>query len=321
MDGLAKTARRQAGEVRSSMNSRGAAILGVGALPTGAIDNARVPELPEVEATRLSFASQIRAAHVRAVRLGRALRWPLGIEPAQLVGLCVGEVLRRGKYLWLPLRPVPDDRGDGAGGLLLHLGMSGALRFATGLGPPGPHDHFDLETSHGMLRLTDPRRFGAVVWSAGPDRDLAGKLLAGLGVEPFSDSFTAEVLHQGLRGRRVSVKQALLAGDVVVGVGNIYCSEALFQAGIDPRTPAYRVSLPRCRRLAQAVRDTLTRALEAGGSTLRNFSNAEGMGGRFQEHARVYGREGLPCLVCTTPVRRIVQGQRATYLCPGCQRR
>lgn len=275
-----------------------------------------MPELPEVEATRLSFASSIQGARVRAVRVGRVLRWPLGIDPARLVGLQVGEVTRRGKYLWMPL-----GHGPAGGGLLMHLGMSGALRFAASLGEPGPHDHFDLDTSRGILRLTDPRRFGAVIWSAAPDQDMAGKLLAGLGVEPLSDAFTAEGLHQGLRGRRVSIKQALLAGDVVVGVGNIYCSEALFQAGIDPRTPAQRVSLPRCRRLAAAIRETLAHALAVGGSTLRNFSNAEGMGGQFQEHARVYGRDGQPCVVCATAVRRIVQGQRATYLCPVCQKR
>jgi formamidopyrimidine-DNA glycosylase len=283
-------------------------------------DNPPVPELPEVEATRLSFAHQIRGARVQAVRVGQVLRWPLGIEPARLLGLQVGEVIRRGKYLWMPLLHA-DAGALPPGGLLLHLGMSGALRFAASLGAPGRHDHFDLVTDRGLLRLTDPRRFGAVVWSAGLDVDAAAKLLAGLGVEPFSDAFTATALHQGLRGRRVAIKQALLAGDVVVGVGNIYCSEALFQAGIDPRTPAGRVSLPRCVKLAEAIRDTLERALAAGGSTLRNFSNAEGMGGQFQEHARVYGRAGLPCTACGNLIRRVVQGQRASYFCPRCQRR
>ena len=283
-------------------------------------DNPPVPELPEVEATRLSFAHHIRGARVQAVRVGQVLRWPLGIEPARLVGLLVGDVSRRGKYLWMPLLHA-DGQGPPPGGLLLHLGMSGALRFAQGLGTPGRHDHFDLATDRGLLRLTDPRRFGAVVWSAGLEVDAAAKLLAKLGVEPFSEAFTAKALHEGLRGRRVSIKQALLAGDVVVGVGNIYCSEALFQAGIDPRTPAGRVSLPRCGKLAEAIRDTLERALAAGGSTLRNFSNAEGMGGQFQQHARVYGRAGQPCTACGTVIRRVVQGQRASYFCPHCQRR
>lgn len=285
-----------------------------------AFDNPPVPELPEVEATRLSFAHQIRGARVQAVRVGQALRWPLGIEPARLVGLRVGDVSRRGKYLWMPLLPA-DAQAPPPGGLLLHLGMSGALRFAEGLGMPGRHDHFELFTDRGQLRLTDPRRFGAVVWSAGLEVDPAARLLARLGVEPLSDAFTATALHQGLRGRRVSIKQALLAGDVVVGVGNIYCSEALFHAGIDPRTPAGRLSLPRCGKLALAVRDTLERALAAGGSTLRNFSNAEGMGGHFQEHARVYGRAGQPCTACGTVIRRMVQGQRASYFCMQCQRR
>lgn len=283
-------------------------------------NNPPVPELPEVEATRLSFAHQIRGARVQAVRMGQVLRWPLGIEPTRLVGLRVGEVARRGKYLWMPLLHA-DAQAPPPGGLLLHLGMSGALRFADSLGAPGRHDHFDLVTDRGLLRLTDPRRFGAVVWSAGLEVDAAAKLLAKLGVEPLSDAFTATLLHQGLRGRRVSIKQALLAGDVVVGVGNIYCSEALFHAGIDPRTPAGRVSLPRCGRLVQAIRSTLELALAAGGSTLRNFSNAEGMGGLFQENARVYGRAGQLCSVCGTPIRRLVQGQRASYFCMHCQRR
>jgi formamidopyrimidine-DNA glycosylase len=280
-----------------------------------------VPELPEVEATRLSLAHRIRGARVTSVRLGRALRWPLGIEPAHLVDWIVGDVSRRGKYLWLPLSGPLRGSAAATGGLLLHLGMSGALRFELRLGPPGPHDHFEMQTSMGTLRLTDPRRFGAVVWAPAPDAGLAGKLLAGLGVEPLSDAFTAELLHQGLRGRRVSIKQALLAGDVVVGVGNIYCSEALFQAGIDPRTPAQRVSLARCTTLVSAVQATLQKALDSGGSTLRNFSNAEGMGGRFQELAQVYGRDGQACRRCDARVCRLVQGQRATYFCPGCQRR
>jgi formamidopyrimidine-DNA glycosylase len=279
-----------------------------------------VPELPEVEATSLSFAHHIRGARVQAVRLGQVLRWPLGIEPACLVGLRVGEVVRRGKYLWMPLLHA-DAQAPPPGGLLLHLGMSGALRFADSLGAPGRHDHFDLVTDRGLLRLTDPRRFGAVVWSAGLEVGAAAKLLAKLGVEPLTEAFTATALHQGLLGRRVSIKQALLAGDVVVGVGNIYCSEALFHAGIDPRTLAGRVSLPRCGRLVQAIRDTLERALAAGGSTLRNFSNAEGMGGQFQEHAHVYGRVGLPCTACGTVIRRVVQGLRASYFCAHCQRR
>ncbi|WKB52001.1 bifunctional DNA-formamidopyrimidine glycosylase/DNA-(apurinic or apyrimidinic site) lyase [Eleftheria terrae] len=271
-----------------------------------------MPELPEVEVTRLSFAERIRGARVQAVRLGKPLRWPLGCDPAAFVGQAVGEVSRRGKYLWLALE---------RGGLLLHLGMSGSLSFSAEAPPPGPHDHFDLQTSHGVLRLHDPRRFGAVVWSSSLASEPAAKLLGTLGIEPFDAGFTAAFLHGRLRGRRVAIKQALLAGDVVVGVGNIYASEALFRAGIDPRAMAGRVSLARCQRLVDAVRATLTRALEAGGSTLRDFRDAQGHNGAFQLEAQVYDREGLACHACATPVRRIVQGQRSTFFCPSCQKR
>jgi len=271
-----------------------------------------MPELPEVEVTRLSFADRIAGARIRAVRLGKPLRWPLGCEPDFLLAQAVGPVLRRGKYLWLTL-----DRG----GLLMHLGMSGSLAFDPVAGEPGRHDHFDLVTERGTLRLTDPRRFGAVVWSPALDAGVAAKLLAPLGMEPFDPAFTGAALRAGLRGRRVSVKQALLAGTIVVGAGNIYACEALFEAGIDPRTRSDRVSLARCERLAGAVRDTLARALVLGGSTLRDFRDAHGVSGEFQSQARVYGRQGRRCERCGGTVRRIVQGQRATFFCPGCQRR
>ena len=281
-----------------------------------------MPELPEVEVTRLSLTHRIEGARVRAARLGKPLRWPLGVDPDSLRGGVVGPLLRRGKYLWMPLQPgAGEDAGEAAGGLLLHLGMSGSLRFEPTLPPPGPHDHFELETDRGTLRLTDPRRFGAVVWSPGLDHAPAVTLLARLGVEPLERAFSASVLHEALRGRRVAIKQALLAGDVVVGVGNIYCSEALFEAGIDPETPAQQLGPERCERLVTAVQDVLRRALAAGGSTLRDFRDAHGMGGAFQSQACVYDRAGLPCLRCATPIRRIVQGQRATYFCPVCQRR
>lgn len=276
-----------------------------------------MPELPEVEVTRLSLADRLAGARVREVRLGKPLRWPLGIDPAELAGADTGPLARRGKYLWMPLLR----GGEPAGGLLMHLGMSGSLRFGADLPPPGPHDHFEMTTDRGALRLTDPRRFGAVVWSPGLERAPAAGLLARLGVEPLERGFTASVLLDGLAGRRVPVKQALLAGDVVVGVGNIYCSEALFAAGIDPRAPAGSLGRAQAQRLVEAVQDVLRRALAAGGSTLRDFRDAHGMGGEFQSQARVYGREGQPCTRCLSPILRIVQGQRATYFCPRCQRR
>ncbi|MDM4766384.1 bifunctional DNA-formamidopyrimidine glycosylase/DNA-(apurinic or apyrimidinic site) lyase [Pelomonas sp. SE-A7] len=272
-----------------------------------------MPELPEVEVTRRSFAEAIAGARVESVRLGKPLRWPLGVDPAKLRGQRVGEALRRGKYLWLPLEQ---------GGLLMHLGMSGSLNFSPGSSSaPGLHDHFDLQTNRGLLRLTDPRRFGAVVWSPGLDEDPAAKLLAGLGLEPFDPRFDGGWLHAGLAGRRVAVKLALLAGDIVVGAGNIYACEALFRAGIDPRMPAQKLSRPRCARLADAVRAVLAQALEAGGTTLRDFKDAHGVAGSFQMQAEVYGREGQGCLRCDGVIRRIVQGQRSTFFCPSCQKR
>ena len=271
-----------------------------------------MPELPEVETTRRSFAERIAGATVTGVRLGKPLRWPLGCKPALLRGCRVGQATRRGKYLWLPV---------GEGGLLLHLGMSGSLAFGEQLAPPGAHDHFDLITDRGTLRLTDPRRFGAVLWSRSLDVPPAATRLGGLGLEPFDPAFTGEYLHRALRGRRVAIKQALLAGDIVVGAGNIYACEALFRAGIDPRTPAAKLSGPRCERLATAVREVLGEALRAGGTTLRDFRDAHGVAGSFQMQAQVYGREGEPCRVCATPIRRIVQGQRSTYFCPQCQKK
>jgi len=270
-----------------------------------------MPELPEVEATRLSFAERIAGARILGASLGKPLRWPLGIAPARLAGRTVQGVRRRGKYLLIDL-----DEGL----LLLHLGMSGSLSFAARLPPPGPHDHFELVTSRGTLRLNDPRRFGAVVWVAGEAAPQARKLLGGLGVEPLSDEFDAQAFHTALQARRAPIKQVLLAGDVVVGVGNIYASEALFLAGIRPTLSAARISRPRARKLQLAIREVLGRALAAGGTTLRNYSNAVGERGNFQFEAMVYGREGLPCRVCGTPIRTLRQGQRSTFFCPNCQK-
>ncbi len=275
-----------------------------------------MPELPEVEVTRRSFAQAIAGATVQAVRLGKPLRWPLGVDPQALVGARVGDASRRGKYLWLPLHGA-----ELTGGLLMHLGMSGSLNFGDRNSAPGPHDHFDLRTDRGLLRLTDPRRFGAVLWSPGLDADPAMSLLAGLGLEPFDPRFNGEHLRAGLSGRRVAIKQALLAGDIVVGAGNIYACEALYRARIDPRLAAGKLSRPRADRLAATVREVLAQALEAGGTTLRDFKDAHGVAGSFQMQADVYGREGEPCRACHAPIRRIVQGQRATYYCPQCQKR
>lgn len=305
-----------------------------------------MPELPEVEVTRASLADRLGGARVQQARLGKPLRWPLGVSPEFLVGRPVGWLQRRGKYLWMPLGavgavaaaaaatteaaatevadvevPTTEAAAAGSGGLLLHLGMSGSLNLADAPGPAGVHDHFELITSRGVLRLTDPRRFGAVVWSAGLRADPAAKLLSRLGAEPFDAAMTPLRFHAALHGRRTSLKAALLAGDIVVGAGNIYVSEALHRAGIDPRTRCDQLSRPRAERLLAALRLTLARAIELGGSTLRDFRDAHGMSGAFQNEALVYGREGLACARCGGTVRRIVQAQRATYFCAGCQRR
>lgn len=285
-----------------------------------------MPELPEVEITRRGLVEALEGALLLQVWQGKPLRWPLGIATQALAGRLIGAVQRRGKYLWMPLES-PDRRVpvvDGpTPGLLLHLGMSGSLDhhgFDAPVPPRRQHDHFEWSTDRGVLRLHDPRRFGAVVWSPGRDLPPAAGLLAGLGVEPFEPGFTPARLRAGLAGRRVSIKQALLAGDLVVGVGNIYCSEALFVAGIDPRTPADRVGLRRCERLVDAVRRVLEQALQAGGSTLRDFHDAQGRAGSFQAQAAVYGREGQSCGRCGSCILRIQQGQRSTFFCPTCQR-
>jgi len=269
-----------------------------------------MPELPEVEVTRQSFADRIAGATIRAVRTGKPLRWPLGVDPEELIGRRVLQVRRRGKWLLMDL-----DEGL----LLLHLGMSGSLAFAQRQPDPGAHDHFDLATTRGTLRLNDPRRFGAVVYAPREDSAQGVKMLGRLGVEPLSDGFDAKAFHASLKKRGSAIKQVLLAGDVVVGVGNIYASEALFLAGIRPTLRASRISLPRARKLRDAIRDVLARAVDKGGSTLRDFSNARGEEGYFQLEAMVYGRAGEPCRVCATTVKGIRQGQRATYYCPRCQ--
>ena len=301
-----------------------------------------MPELPEVEVTRRSIEAPLAGAVVQAAVLGKPLRWPLGCEPVHLADRAVGSVSRRGKYLWMALGPRPGQGPDDAGGLLLHLGMSGSLGFhAAGSAssssappPPGPHDHFDLVTTRGTLRLHDPRRFGAVVWSPAMDLPPAATLLARLGPEPFDAALTPQGFHARLHTHRSALKNVLLSGQAVVGAGNIYACEALFQSGIDPRMRADRLSRPRAARLRAdrlsrpraarllpAGRATLARAPAMGGSTLRDFRDAHGMNGEFQAEAAVYGREGQPCPRCGTAIRRIVQGQRATYFCSSCQKR
>lgn len=270
-----------------------------------------MPELPEVEVTRMSFAAPIAGAHVLAVYQGKALRWPLGCAPEELIGRTVKAVRRRGKYLLIDF-----DQGL----LLVHLGMSGSLSFAQHLPPAGAHDHFEMQTTHGMLRLHDPRRFGAVVYADSEEAPSARKLLGKLGMEPLSDDFDPLRFYAGLQRRRSAIKQILLAGDVVVGVGNIYASEALFIAGIRPTVRAADLSRPRVLKLHAAIRDVLARAVAKGGSTLKDFSSAKGETGYFQLDAMVYGRGGQPCRACGAAIKMLRQGQRSTFYCPTCQK-
>jgi formamidopyrimidine-DNA glycosylase len=282
-----------------------------------------VPELPEVEVTRLSFAGRIAGAQVRDVHVGKPLRWPFGVGltgGAQeavdaLTGAVVQGVRRRGKYLLV------DTLKDAKPGLLIvHLGMSGSLLFSPRLPAPGKHDHFSLVTSQGELRLNDPRRFGAVIFSYSENDSWPRKLLDGLGVEPLTNDFLPELFHAALKNRSAPIKQVLLAGDIVVGVGNIYASEALFLAGIRPTLAASKLSKPRAFKLHTAVVQVLQAALEKGGSTLRDFSSASGENGYFQLQATVYGREGQACRACQSPIKMIRQGQRSTFYCPSCQK-
>lgn len=270
-----------------------------------------MPELPEVEITRRGIEPHLVRRTITAVVVrNRRLRWPVPRNlAARLAGREIRAVGRRAKYLLLDC---------GGGTLIVHLGMSGSLRVVPPDEAPGPYDHFDLCVGAVAVRLRDPRRFGAVLWTEGdPARH---PLLARLGVEPLSDAFTGTALHAATRGRQVGIKLALMDHRLVAGVGNIYANEGLFRAGIRPRTPAGRVSLERCERLARAVRTTLEDALAAGGSTLRDFMGADGSPGYFQQQYFVYDRAGDPCRVCAHPIRRVVQGQRSTFYCPVCQR-
>lgn len=277
-----------------------------------------MPELPEVEVTRRGVAPHIEGRVVEQAVLRReGLRWPF---PPGLSGLLAGRRItgtnRRGKYLLIEFEH---------GTLIVHLGMSGHLRVL----PPGiearKHDHFDLVVTgpegRQVLRLHDPRRFGAVLWHGKDEGELEQHtLLRGLGVEPLGEGFSGELLWRETRKRNAPIKQVLLAGDIVVGVGNIYTCESLFRAGINPKTPAARISRVRYDRLAEAIKDILAAAIVQGGSTLRDFIAVNGQSGYFQQTYFVYDRAGVPCRNCGSPVRQIKQGQRSTFYCVQCQR-
>jgi formamidopyrimidine-DNA glycosylase len=271
-----------------------------------------VPELPEVETTRRGIRGALRKHRITGMVLREPrLRWPVDAALlTELPGQEVVDVRRRAKYLLIDL-----ERGT----LIAHLGMSGSLRVLPPATPLLVHDHYDLLLDSGRcLRFNDPRRFGSLLWVTGDPA--AHPLLEGLGPEPLEAGFDADYLAGRARGRKVAIKQFLMDQRVVVGVGNIYASEALFRAGIDPRRAAGRVAHARLQGLVEAVRAVLGEAIRQGGTTLRDYVNAEGTPGYFRQQLFVYERAGKPCRQCGTPIRQVVQGQRSTYFCPRCQK-
>ena len=271
-----------------------------------------MPELPEVETTRRGLEPLLVGQRIRTVVVrNRQLRLPVPRRLAQLIaGATVRSLARRGKYLLVEC---------GTGTLILHLGMSGRLWVVADGAAPAPHDHFDLVLDNGMVvRLRDPRRFGLVLWQ--PGNPLAHALLAKIGPEPLSAEFDGAWLHRVTRTRGAAIKHVLMDGHVVAGVGNIYANEALFRAGISPRTSARRLSRERCHVLAAKIRETLELAINAGGSSLRDYVRSDGRAGNYQSQFLVYDRAGEPCHRCGASIKEIRQGQRSTFFCPKCQR-
>ncbi|HSH29109.1 MAG TPA: bifunctional DNA-formamidopyrimidine glycosylase/DNA-(apurinic or apyrimidinic site) lyase [Thiohalobacter sp.] len=271
-----------------------------------------MPELPEVETTRRGIEPHLLGRRiVRMTVRERRLRWPVprGLE-ARLAGQRTHAVRRRAKYLLIELD---------AGTLILHLGMSGALRILPAATPPGKHDHLDLELDDGLcLRLTDPRRFGALLWTT--RRPESHRLLRELGPEPLSGDFNGDYLFELSRGRRAAVKNFIMDSHVVVGVGNIYANEALYLAGIHPARAGGRISRTRYAGLASAIKAVLEQSIRVGGTTLRDFTGSDGRPGYFRQSLRVYERAGQLCPGCGEPIRMKRIGQRSSYYCSHCQR-
>jgi len=271
-----------------------------------------VPELPEVETTRRGILPYVEGQRITSVAVRQPrLRYPVPRAlAAELPGQDIRSVARRGKYLLFECTH---------GSLIIHLGMSGSLRIVSAGTAPASHDHIDLCLASGTcLRLRDPRRFGLVLWTR---RDPARhRLLRDLGPEPLSADFSADYLYRYSRGRRQAVKTLIMDSRCVVGVGNIYASEALYQAGIHPARPAGRISRQRYQILVEAIQRVLEQAIDQGGTTLRDFYYGDEQPGYFAQSLQVYGRDGQPCGRCASPIRMIRLGQRASYYCPRCQR-
>ena len=270
-----------------------------------------MPELPEVETTRRGITPGILQKPVRAVVIRCPnLRWPIPQDLKKILpGTRFESIERRAKYLLLS-----NDKGH----LIIHLGMSGSLRIVPASTPPGKHDHVDIVLSNDQaLRYTDPRRFGCLLWHSGPVEQ--HPLLNRLGPEPLTDSFDGKILKAASKGKKVAVKNFIMDGSVVVGVGNIYANEALFNAGIRPTRAASRVSLARYCRLAEEIKSVLQNAIDVGGTTLRDFTGSDGKPGYFKQSLKVYGRGGEPCVVCGLSLSEIRLGQRSTVYCRQCQ--
>lgn len=271
-----------------------------------------MPELPEVETTRRGIEPHVVGTTVREVIVRRAdLRQPVSSDLDAIAGRKIRAVTRRSKYLLVEI--------DDGSTLLMHLGMSGSLRVVPPAAEWRTHDHIALTLSNrAQLRFHDPRRFGLVLRVRG--NPASHPLLAGLGPEPLADEFTGEYLHTCCASRASAIKLAIMDPKVVVGVGNIYASEALFRAGIRPATQARRVSRRRLRCLVASIREVLSDAIREGGTTLRDFLHSDGQPGYFRQRLFVYGRKGQPCRICETPIRHQIIGQRSTFWCPSCQR-
>lgn len=271
-----------------------------------------MPELPEVETTRRGIIKQIRnRTIIKAIVRNHQLRWPVDKDLSDKIAQAqVTDVARRAKFLILETTK---------GNLILHLGMSGSLRYLPADTAAQKHDHLDLVfDNHHCLRLKDPRRFGAVLWTEDPvDQH---PLLRDLGPEPLLKAFTGEYLHQRSGNRTVAVKNFIMNSHIVVGVGNIYASESLFMAGISPSLAAGKISLPRYQRLVDCIQEVLKKSIAQGGTTLRDFSSSDGKPGYFQQTLMVYQREGEPCVTCGTLIKQIRIGQRSSFYCPHCQR-
>ena len=270
-----------------------------------------MPELPEVEITRRGLEPRLTGRRIAKLAIRNpGLRWQVAENlPGLVSGQTIHKVSRRGKYLLI---------GCGSGTLIVHLGMSGSLRFLNKPVSAQKHDHFDLLLDNGkLLRLRDPRRFGSVHWTSSDP--LAHPLLRKLGPEPLTRAFNPDWLYRQTRRRSVAIKQVLMDSHVVAGIGNIYANEALFRARIHPKRAALRISRDRYQKLVKAVRKTLRQAISAGGSSLRDFVDCDGNLGDFQLHCQVYGRGGKPCEACGTRIRQLKQGQRSSFYCPRCQ--